>query len=164
MRIDWLEISDFKNFKNFRIDFDEDQPITVLLGHNGLGKSNLFEAIIDIFRNLENLKPTSFKYSICYYCYNVPIIVKSDPESKPPLSITIDNYKINLRKFKLKKDFYLPAYVFGYYSGWNGRLEQQFDEITRNFCLSLKNTKQKKILIKSIKLRDFFTQGKSIVS
>ena len=38
MRVDFLEITDFKNLKNFRIDFDESQLTTVLIGQNGTGK------------------------------------------------------------------------------------------------------------------------------
>ncbi|HKP45934.1 MAG TPA: AAA family ATPase, partial [Pyrinomonadaceae bacterium] len=58
MRLDWLRLPNYKNLRNFEIDFDEKQPTTVLLGCNGSGKSNLLEAIVEIFRDLE-LKHTS---------------------------------------------------------------------------------------------------------
>jgi recombinational DNA repair ATPase RecF len=54
MRIDWLRIPQYRNLRNFEIDFDESQPVTVLLGHNGSGKSNLLEAIVEIFRELDS--------------------------------------------------------------------------------------------------------------
>lgn len=43
MRLDYLKIHDFKNLVGFSVDFDEtsEEPVTVLLGRNGSGKSNL---------------------------------------------------------------------------------------------------------------------------
>ncbi len=60
MRLDKLTIGSpkdspthhFKNLKNVTIDFDQDQWITVVIGWNGSGKSNVMEALITIFRDL----------------------------------------------------------------------------------------------------------------
>ena len=61
MRIDRLTIGNFKNLRELTIDFDEEYPTTVILGRNGTGKSNLLEALIIIFRDLnlgeEKLEP-----------------------------------------------------------------------------------------------------------
>jgi predicted ATPase len=53
MRLDRLSIPSYRNLRSFEIDFDESQPTPVLLGRNGSGKSNLIEAIVEIFRELE---------------------------------------------------------------------------------------------------------------
>ena len=53
MRIDWLKLPRFRNLREFEINFDESQPTTVVLGRNGSGKSNLIEALVEIFRDLE---------------------------------------------------------------------------------------------------------------
>jgi energy-coupling factor transporter ATP-binding protein EcfA2 len=42
----------FKNLKNVTIDFDQNHWITVVIGWNGTGKSNVLEALATIFRNL----------------------------------------------------------------------------------------------------------------
>ena len=60
MRLDKLKIGsekdspthEFKNLKNVTIDFDENQWVTVLIGWNGTGKSNVLEALATIFRDL----------------------------------------------------------------------------------------------------------------
>jgi len=51
MKLLKLEISTFKNLRDFSIDFSQTLT-TVLLGQNGTGKSNLLEALIVIFRDL----------------------------------------------------------------------------------------------------------------
>ena len=57
MKLDKLWIKDFKNLKDFTIDFDVEQKTTVLIGHNGTGKSNLIEALVIIFRDLDLDRP-----------------------------------------------------------------------------------------------------------
>ena len=60
MRLDKLRIGSgkasptqqFKNLKNVAIDFDEGHWVTVVIGWNGTGKSNVLEAIAIIFRDL----------------------------------------------------------------------------------------------------------------
>jgi predicted ATPase len=63
MRLDKLHIFNYKDnsLRNFTIDFDEGRSTTVLIGRNGSGKSNLIEAIIEIFRDLELNNPPAFK-------------------------------------------------------------------------------------------------------
>ena len=39
--------------KDFSLDFDEKSLITIIIGWNGTGKSNLFEALVIIFRDLD---------------------------------------------------------------------------------------------------------------
>ncbi|UYA61107.1 hypothetical protein NAL19_3018 [Pectobacterium sp. F1-1] len=60
MRLDKLTIGSpkdspthqFKNLKNVIIDFDQDHWVTVVIGWNGTGKSNVLEALAIIFRDL----------------------------------------------------------------------------------------------------------------
>lgn len=52
MRLQHVHISDYKNLKDFTLSFDNDSFLDVFVGKNGTGKSNLFEALIEIFRHL----------------------------------------------------------------------------------------------------------------
>lgn len=52
MRLKSLFISDYKNLKNFTLGFDGGSFIDVFVGKNGSGKSNLFEALLEIFRHI----------------------------------------------------------------------------------------------------------------
>ena len=67
MRLDRLTIGSaknspthqFKNLKNVTIDFDQDHWVTVVIGWNGTGKSNVLEALAIIFRDLITYKSMS---------------------------------------------------------------------------------------------------------
>ncbi len=75
MRLDKLTIGSakdspahqFKNLKNVTIDFDQDHWVTVVIGWNGTGKSNVLEALAIIFRDLiaQERKP-AFAFQLAY--------------------------------------------------------------------------------------------------
>ena len=132
MRLDFLKIPAYRNLRSFAIDFDETQSTTVLLGRNGTGKSNLIEAIVEIFRDLELGESPSFPYLLQYVCREHQILINADPDrSTKRLQITIDDEPVTQTAFLRDRDSYLPNYVFAYYSGWSSRLERQFDRPTR---------------------------------
>lgn len=75
MRLDKLTIGSskdspthqFKNLKNITIDFDQGHWVTVVIGWNGTGKSNVLEALATIFRDLIALKMRpSFAFKLRY--------------------------------------------------------------------------------------------------
>lgn len=67
MKVDKLHIrSRFKNLENVHVDFDEDHLMTVVVGRNGSGKSNVLEALVAIFRNLDLGEPPLFSYELIY--------------------------------------------------------------------------------------------------
>lgn len=96
MRLDYLKIGSakdspthqFKNLKNVCIDFDEKEWITVVIGWNGTGKSNVLEALAVIFLDLLDLKQNpKFSYEIIYKIGKASnqktIKVVADPDSPP---------------------------------------------------------------------------------
>lgn len=75
MRLHWLRIGSasahpshqFKNLKNVTIDFDQDHWVTVVIGWNGTGKSNVLEALAVIFRDLiHHTRKPAFAFQIAY--------------------------------------------------------------------------------------------------
>ena len=141
MKLDWLKLPAYRNLKGFQIDFDETQPTTVLLGRNGTGKSNLLEAIVEIFRDLEHGDASAFSYSMQYICRAQRILVECDPTQAVPVKINVNGKKVTYADFQRKKDVYLPTYVFAYYSGWSSRLERLFNSTTRqHYGAVLKST------------------------
>ncbi|HCL3645011.1 TPA: AAA family ATPase [Pseudomonas aeruginosa] len=70
MRLTSLTISQYKNLLDFSLSFDSSSFIDVFVGKNGSGKSNLFEALVEIFRHIYEFDrekgDISFDYSIKY--------------------------------------------------------------------------------------------------
>ena len=70
MRLKSVFISQYKNLKNFTLSLDGASFIDVFVGKNGSGKSNLFEALIEIFRHLDQLgradNDIAFDYRLSY--------------------------------------------------------------------------------------------------
>jgi predicted ATPase len=70
MRLKSVFISQYKNLKDFSLSFDGQSFIDVFVGKNGSGKSNLFEALIEIFRHLDQLgradNDITFDYRLSY--------------------------------------------------------------------------------------------------
>lgn len=88
MKVDKLHIrSRFKNLENVKVDFDEDHLMTVVVGCNGSGKSNVLEALVSIFRNLDLGEAPPFSY-VLNYRLGEPH--KPDQPSDRWLEITID--------------------------------------------------------------------------
>ena len=113
------------------MDFDEQSLTTVIIGRNGTGKSNLVEALINIFRDLDLGEPPAFKYSLDYNCREHEIHIDADPLrlKKDQVFVSIDGEEISYRHFWQQSDRrYLPSHVFGYYSGISNRMELHFEK------------------------------------
>src|ERR1035441_9903599 len=68
MKLNYLWVEEFKNLKNFEVDLSgaAEEPCTVILGRNGLGKSNLLEVLVVIFRDLYLGNASHFWYRLRY--------------------------------------------------------------------------------------------------
>ncbi|MBK7002955.1 MAG: AAA family ATPase [Rhodoferax sp.] len=70
MRLKSIFISDYKNLKKFKLSFDSASFIDLFVGKNGSGKSNLFEALVEIFRHLDQFgrlnNEIAFDYRVSY--------------------------------------------------------------------------------------------------
>lgn len=161
MKVDKLHIrSRFKNLESVVVDFDKDHLMTVIVGRNGLGKSNILEALVVIFRNLDLGESPAFSYELIYQLgakqedYWLEINIDADP-SRGTLAkqyeITCKNLKSEKQELeavsihKVKRDSktgisgYLPKYVFAYYSGPSDRLESYFKAHRKKFYDKLLN-------------------------
>jgi predicted ATPase len=140
MRLDWLRIKDWKNLRGFELDFDETQLTTVLIGANGTGKSNLMEAIVRIFRNLDLNEPPDFAYSLRYQCRDRKIEIDANPKltneerkTRREVEVTVDGTQLTAKDFEARKGDLLPTNVFAYYSGAKRRLEVLFNKHLQDF-------------------------------
>lgn len=133
MRLDKVYIDGFKNLIDCRADFDEERLTTVVIGQNGAGKSNLIEAIVDVFRSVDFDRAQSirFKFEIEYRLDGDKHIKLSNLTGKTV--ITCNDELVTRAAFDRDKSQYFPDLVFGYYSGGSRRLESLFDSHQRRY-------------------------------
>ena len=123
-RLKELTISGYKNINNLYVSFKDQDGITVLIGNNGCGKSNIIEALSSIFAGLyqEKLHTPDFSYRIQYEILYHEIEIVFDKE----YVITVDNNQISKASLEKDKDIYLPKNIIACYSGEYLRLFDHF--------------------------------------
>src|SRR5690606_25322791 len=152
MRIKRLWLSSYKNLKNLDLRFTGNKLITLLVGQNGLGKSNLIEILGLIFRDLDLIydeeelanwpyAPRHFEYVLEYECHDKEIKVECRASS----------FKVYLKKrrrydpvtftyfIKNKRRTFLPDFIIGYYSGENKRIREIIRPHEERECDRLRN-------------------------
>ena len=135
MRLKSLTIGQYKNLKDFTLSFGGSSFIDVFVGKNGSGKSNLFEALIEIFRHLyeydKERGDPGFSYTIKYEI--------NDKETK--IAWSAGSLSINGRERKTTGETLLPDNVLIYYSGHNDTVEtlvQRYENAFRK-CIKSAN-------------------------
>jgi ABC-type cobalamin/Fe3+-siderophores transport system ATPase subunit len=130
MRIDRAYIDGFRNLNDVEADFDEGCLTTVIIGQNGAGKSNLIEAIVEIFRHLD--PPNSKLSGKLRFTYEVDYIIKGHKvragNRDGSTKVMVDGEPMPMSRFQDSKADLFPDLVFGYYSGTGRRLEKLFDD------------------------------------
>ena len=127
MRLKSVFISDYKNLKNFSLSFEGDSFIDIFVGKNGSGKSNLLEALIEIFRHIiefDNNKPElNFNYTISYEINDVTTTIKWEDEA----------LSINEKPRKTIGRTPRPDSILIYYSGHNDTVGALVEQYENNF-------------------------------
>ncbi len=133
MKIKYLKIEEYKNLKDFEINFESDNPISIFIGDNGSGKSNMLEAIVLIFKYLL-LAETDIpllKYSIKYDIGENSISIIQDDLNGYNITINDERKDLSFLRSVHAGTRYLPDNILIYYSGFNKRMQnyaQKFDD------------------------------------
>lgn len=135
MRLEHLWLRRFKNLTDFEVEIDPAHAVDVIVGRNGSGKSNLLEALIVIFRDLDlKLNSPSFAYRLRYRVRGHSVEVNADPDrTRGRMRLSVDGNAISLKDFKARASALLPTFVFGYYSGESQRFDSHFDPHRRKY-------------------------------
>lgn len=139
MKLKELTIPNYKGFVNFTTTFDESSPFTTVIGENGVGKSNLIEMIVTIFRAIDLNKTEEFKFSftLIYECRGHDIQIRYDIEDSKQTLVNVDGVKKSIGFLKKYANEYLPLNIFTYYSGTNWRVEELFVKHQTQFYKAL---------------------------
>lgn len=133
MRLKSVTISQYKNLKDFTLNFDGESFIDVFVGKNGTGKSNLFEALIEIFRHIveydREKEDLSFDYSLRYEIEG----------TETEIVWNAGGFRINGEERATIGETSLPDNVLIYYSGHNDRVAQLVQQYEETFRKRIKN-------------------------
>jgi predicted ATPase len=155
MQLRRLKISEFRNLKNVELAFATrmeplgTSPIVAplrsirshaLIGQNGTGKSNLIEALITIFRDVDLDRDAAFDYELEYSIRGHDIRITAelakqrrpfvwiDGEQKTQEYLTRNDPPNKMPRDERRGPRLLPSHIFAYYSGRNERMEVLFQE------------------------------------
>lgn len=128
MRLTSLYIGQYKNLRNFTLNFDGSSFIDVFVGKNGTGKSNLFEALIEIFRHLVEYDRDK---AACDFNFRIGFEID---DKAIEIGWNSGTLTINGKQRKTIGKTPLPDSVLIYYSGHNdtvAKLAEQYEEAFR---------------------------------
>lgn len=132
MKIHSIYIDGYKNLNNMEIFLPEDSSVAAIIGNNGSGKSNILEALTQVFTAVYNEKPVNFRYRICYSIYDDNFEISN-----------LDGVQFLRNGKKVKKQDKrgsLPRGIFLYYCGETNRLRKlALDCVDKAFENALKN-------------------------
>jgi predicted ATPase len=160
MQLRHLAIPNFRNLRGVVIDFathleprlgsaSAAAPKAIrshaLIGQNGTGKSNLIEALITVFRDLDLDRDAAFDYTLEYEIRGHIVRIKADLAKQRRPLVWVDGDRVS-QDYLNKNDppektprderrgpRLLPSHVFAYYSGRNERIEVLFQEHQKRF-------------------------------
>ena len=147
MQLQRIRIPAFRNLRDLDIAFAshlqpaagapadaQPKPIRshALIGQNGTGKSNLIEALITIFRDVDLDREAAFDYTLEYSIRGHAVRIEADTAKQKRPYVWVDG-KAESQGHLLKNRELLPAHIFAYYSGRNERIEALFQEHQRRF-------------------------------
>ncbi|CCP16232.1 hypothetical protein SMRA8_2102 [Stenotrophomonas maltophilia RA8] len=147
MQLRHLAIPEFRNLQSVAIDFATQLepgqgaiPATALevirshalIGQNGVGKSNLIEALITIFRDVDLDRDATLDYTLEYEIRGRSVRIQADTTKQKRPFVWVDGQGQS-QGYLLKNRELLPSHIFAYYSGRNERIETLFQEHQRRF-------------------------------
>ncbi len=160
MQLRHLAIPNFRNLRGLAIDFAthlEPRPGAesaaapkairshALIGQNGTGKSNLIEALITIFRDVDLDRDAAFDYTLEYEIRGHVVRIQAELAKQRRPFVWVDGDRVS-QEYLNKNDppdktprderrgpRLLPSHVFAYYSGRNERIESLFQDHQKRF-------------------------------
>lgn len=147
MQLRYLAIPQFRNLRDVAIDFATQLEFSpegasttapkairshALIGQNGVGKSNLIEALITIFRDADLDRDAALDYTLEYEIRGHTVKLQADTAKQKRPFVWVDS-KAESQGHLQKNRELLPSHVFAYYSGRNERIEALFQEHQRRF-------------------------------
>ncbi len=146
MQLLQLAVPRFRNLRGMTMDFATHlEPISgapadvpakpirshVLIGQNGVGKSNLIEALITIFRDIDLDRDATFDYKLAYNIRDREVRIRANSARQKRLGV--GRWADPIATVSVTNRELLPSHIFASPSGRNERIEALFQEHQRRF-------------------------------
>ena len=141
MKLKKLQIKKYKNLIDFTVDFESGKGLSILIGNNGSGKSNVLEAISGIFVNAYSAKAIhKFVYSLTYEIKGKEVKLE---QTIYRCQYYVDGKVIAVKELALRG--LLPTNIIALYSGedkrwWHNYYEPFYLKFTRDINAGTSNT------------------------
>lgn len=141
MKLKKLQIKKYKNLIDFTVNFESGKGLSILIGNNGSGKSNVLEAISGIFVNAYSAKAIhKFVYSLTYEIKGKEVKLE---QTIYRCQYYVDGKVIAVKELALRG--LLPTNVIALYSGedkrwWHNYYEPFYLKFTRDINAGTSNT------------------------
>lgn len=141
MKLKKLQIKKYKNLIDFTVDFESGKGLSILIGNNGSGKSNVLETISGIFVNAYSAKAIhKFVYSLTYEIKGKEVKLE---QTIYRCQYYVDGKVIAVKELALRG--LLPTNVIALYSGedkrwWHNYYEPFYLKFTRDINAGTSNT------------------------
>lgn len=135
-----LKIKKYKNLIDFDVNFESGQGLSILIGNNGSGKSNVLEAISGIFANAYSAKAIhKFVYSLTYEIKGKEVKLE---QTIYRCQYYVDGKVIAVKELAARG--LLPTNVIALYSGedkrwWHNYYEPFYFKFTRDINAGIGN-------------------------
>lgn len=147
MKLKRLWINGYKNLNELELDFTDKNGILVLIGNNGSGKSNIIEAISEIFTALFKMgtpdRKPKFQYEIEYILNNnkyYHISLLESINGDKIYNFHVDLHPLSVQEFKRNPYIHLPSNLVAIYSGEETRLwDKYYKYLYADFMKEVKN-------------------------
>ena len=132
MRLKQLFISDYKNLKNFTLDFSKESFLETFVGKNGSGKSNCIEALLEVLRHIFQYDWDANRYDI-YFSYKLKYELEGT-EHLIEYDLTREQLVINGKERVTVGKTPLPDNVLIYYAGHNSVVSDHLNVFAQRFA------------------------------
>lgn len=140
MKLTSLYIEEFRNLKQFTIDFQKTTSfIQTIIGRNGSGKSNLLEAIVIIFKGMVLEESPQFNFTMSYIYNSEEIKVTGVKDKGFTVNYRGIENELGMLTASLlhRGESIYPENIVLYYSGVNLRLRELVKIFEDNFAGNL---------------------------
>jgi energy-coupling factor transporter ATP-binding protein EcfA2 len=128
MRLKSVWISEYKNLRDFTLTFEGESFLDIFVGKNGTGKSNFFEALVEIFRHIFDSRDAQDEIA-----FNYDVTYETDGK-ETAIRFRDDVFTINGREQKTVGQTPVPDNVLVYYSGHNPTINHTVSRYEKRFA------------------------------